>query len=161
MSTPLETNTEELQEILQTVYNLPDAGGGSSEPDLVINLDASESMGISDKADKITFDSASVINAYNKLLSGETVGCVLNAHYYPYSGGTVKASSPQITAYAKSEDGNSARVGYMSVFFNLWYWYGWTGQLLIGIDFSIHSNNTASVSNFIASRSVQWSSAIV
>ena len=38
MATPIETNTEELQEILQTVYNLPMAGGGSSEPDLVIGL---------------------------------------------------------------------------------------------------------------------------
>lgn len=38
MSTPIETNTTELQEILQTVYNLPIAGGGSSEPDLVIGL---------------------------------------------------------------------------------------------------------------------------
>lgn len=38
MATPIETNTEELQEILQTVYNLPMAGGGSSEPDLMIGL---------------------------------------------------------------------------------------------------------------------------
>ena len=37
MSTPIETNTEELQEILQTVYNLPNrSSGGSAEPDLVI-----------------------------------------------------------------------------------------------------------------------------
>lgn len=38
MATPIETNTSGLQEILQTVYNLPMAGGGSSEPDLVIGL---------------------------------------------------------------------------------------------------------------------------
>ena len=38
MATPMETNTEELQEILNTVYNLPMAGGGSSEPDLIIGL---------------------------------------------------------------------------------------------------------------------------
>ena len=40
MSTPIETNTEELQEILNTVYNLPMAGGGDNY-DLVIgfNLD--------------------------------------------------------------------------------------------------------------------------
>lgn len=39
MSTPMETNTEELRNILQQVYGLPDAGsGGSGEPDLVIGL---------------------------------------------------------------------------------------------------------------------------
>lgn len=38
MSTPIETNTEQLQEVLQQVYNLPSISGGSSEPDLVIGL---------------------------------------------------------------------------------------------------------------------------
>lgn len=37
MATPIETNTEDLREILQAVYDLKNsAGGGSSEPDLVI-----------------------------------------------------------------------------------------------------------------------------
>lgn len=41
MSTPIETNTEELREILDEVYNLPDRStGGSSEPDLVIGANA-------------------------------------------------------------------------------------------------------------------------
>ena len=41
MSTPMETNTEQLREILQQVYDLPEAGsGGSAEPDLVIALTA-------------------------------------------------------------------------------------------------------------------------
>lgn len=40
MSTPIETNTEKLEQIVNRVYNLPNIGGsgGSSEPDLVIGL---------------------------------------------------------------------------------------------------------------------------
>ena len=44
MATPIETNTEELQEILNTVYNLPMAGGGSSEPDLIIGLNVANTQ---------------------------------------------------------------------------------------------------------------------
>lgn len=40
MSTPIETNTEQLQEVLQQVYNLPSRSGGSTTPDLVIGLNA-------------------------------------------------------------------------------------------------------------------------
>lgn len=159
MSTPIETNTEELQEILQTVYNLPNAGGGSSEPDLVITLTESVMDGITNHPEKISFNSEEVVNAYTKLLSGETVNCVLNADYFPDSGGKVKASSPQITAFAKSEDGNSARVGYMNVFFNLWYYYGWTGSMLVVVGFDIHHDGTVSITGLEATRSVGWVSA--
>ena len=38
MSMPIETNTEELQDIVNYVYNLPNIGGKSSQPDLVIGL---------------------------------------------------------------------------------------------------------------------------
>lgn len=39
MSTPIETNTEELQQAVQRVYNLPNIGGsGNAQPDLVIGL---------------------------------------------------------------------------------------------------------------------------
>lgn len=39
MSTPIETNTEELQDIVNRVYKLPNIGGsGSSAADLVIGL---------------------------------------------------------------------------------------------------------------------------
>lgn len=162
MSTPIETNTEELQEILQTVYNLPNAGGGSSAPDLVIGLDTSDLLTITSQTERLTFDSADVVNAYNKLLSGETVNCVLNAKYHIHSGPAVSASSPQITVYATSEDGNSARVGYVDVFFNLWYnYYGFEGTILVVIEFNIHSNNTASVAWITASKSVQRTSGLV
>jgi hypothetical protein len=39
MSTPIETNTEELQEILKTVNNLPNLGGTNSADLLVVRID--------------------------------------------------------------------------------------------------------------------------
>ena len=43
MSTPIETNTEELQGVLNRMYNLPNLGGsGSSAPDLVIGLNVAD-----------------------------------------------------------------------------------------------------------------------
>lgn len=162
MSTPIETNTEELQEIVNRVYNLPNIGGSSSAaPDLVIGLDTSDTFEMNGKVEKLTFDSAAVISAYNKLLSGETVNCVLNAKYHIHSGPAVSASSPQITAYAMSEDGNSARVGHVEVFFNLWYSYGWTGNLLVIVEFNINHDGTASIAYFQATKSVAWASAYV
>ena len=160
MSTPIETNTEELQEILQTVYNLPMAGGGSAEPDLVIGLDTSDLEAISDSPEKLTFESADVINAYNKLLSGETVNCVLNAKYRVDSGPAINASSPQIALMARSEGNNSARVGFMLADFNLRHINNvFNGTVLVEIEFSIHGNNTASVVNITASKYVAYSSA--
>ena len=162
MSTPIETNTEELQEILQTVYNLPNAGGGSSEPDLVIGLDTSDLLTITDQTERLTFDSAAVINAYNKLLSGETVNCVLNAKYHMHSGPAVNASSPQLTVFGQSESGNSARVGFMVAAFKLWYAYnGHTGDVLAIMEFSIHGNGTASINSFAVSKSVALTSGYV
>ena len=162
MRTPIETNTAELQEILQTVYNLPMAGGGSAEPDLVIGLDTSDSMQISERIETVTFDSEAVINTYNKLLSGETVNCVLNANYRIDSGPAVNASSPQNTVFARSEDSNSARVGHIYVYFDLWYNYGaFNGTVLVAVEFSIHGNNTASVAYLGATKSVGWQSAFV
>lgn len=88
MSTPIETNTEELQEILQTVYNLPMAGGGSSEPDLVIygvpiastgdyfNFVSGSYTGGVYGPQYITFDQEQVTAAYEKLISGKDVRAV-------------------------------------------------------------------------------------
>ena len=161
MSTPIETNTEELQEILQTVYNLPMAGGGSSEPDLVIHFNKPDFGSLNGYAELATFNQEDVISTYNKLLSGETVNCVLNATYWPDTGGPIKASSPHITAFAKSEDGNSARVGYVDVTFNLWYNSGFLGTVLVWIRFNIHGNGTVSLVQFDVTKSTVWSSIYV
>lgn len=159
MATPLETNTEELQKILQQVYDLPNKNSEGSSPDLVISLDTSEFSTINGRNENLSFDSSEVITAYNKLLSGETAKCVLNAKYHIHSGPAVAASSPQITAFAMSEDGNSARVGQMSVFFNLWYSATYTGTLLIEVVFNIHGDNTASLDYVGSTKSVSWASA--
>lgn len=42
MSTLIETNTEKLEQIVNRVYNLPNIGGKSSQPDLVIGLNLTE-----------------------------------------------------------------------------------------------------------------------
>lgn len=84
MSTPIETNTEELNEILQQVYNLPSrSGGGSAEADLTITtgdmfnlymLGDSDTMGVS----HVTFDPAEVVSTYNKLKENKEVKVVLS-----------------------------------------------------------------------------------
>lgn len=137
MSTPIETNTAELQEILQTVYNLPMAGGGSAEPDLVIGFDDINGIGL-DSPDQLTFNPAEVIATYNKLLAGETVSCVLNSKYWVDSGGPVDASSPQMVAFAKSYGAAQPQVaGMLRVYFNLVRFYTVNGIWTFVIDFNI------------------------
>lgn len=163
MATPIETNTEELQEILQTVYNLPMAGGGSSEPDLVITLDnSSNSTNIDNHPEKFTFNSEDAISVYNKLLTGQTVNCVLNATYWPSSGGCFNASSPHVTALAKSDDNNSARAGYLGILFNLSALYnGYNSICTVHLDFNITHSNTAVITKAIACMTVPYTSAFL
>ena len=159
MATPIETNTEELQEILQTVYNLPMAGG-SSEPDLVITLDDSDSGGINNHPEKFSFNSDDVIGVYNKLLTGQTVNCVLNAAYWPTSGGCCNASSPHVTAFAISDDNNSARAGYLGILFNLSALYnGYNSIYTVHLDFNITHSNTAVITGAMVCMTVPYTSA--
>lgn len=157
MSTPIETNTEELQEILQTVYNLPMAGGGSSEPDLVIKLDNPDWLQMTDHPELLTFNSEEVINTYNKLLSGESVNCMLNAHYRIHSGTPIHSSSPQVLAVASNQVYASGAIGHMRVYFNLWYAYDFIGELLAHISFNVY-NDGASVEGFTVTKSVAFTS---
>lgn len=160
MATPIETNTEELQEILNTVYNLPMAGGGSAEPDLVIKLDNPDWLQMTNHPELLTFNSEEVINTYNKLLSGESVNCMLNAYYHIHSGQPVRASSPQITAYAASDPNVSGAIGYMCVYFNLVYNYDFSGELLAYIHFDVY-NDGATVGHFTVAKSTGFTSAIM
>lgn len=82
MSTPIETNTEELQEILQTVYNLPNAGGGSASYDLTVNLSGdfwtsdSTSYNPADNL-TVTYDAEEARNTAIKLAAGESVSVIV------------------------------------------------------------------------------------
>ena len=159
MSTPMETNTEQLREILQQVYDLPEAGSGGSEPDLVIGFDDTNWEGLTGP-DQFTFEQTAVVATYNKLLTGQTVNCVLNAVYWPHSGHPISASSPHVTAFAFSESNNSARVGYMRVYFNLWREYNLNGYWTFIIEFSIIGDGTVRIENSSFSATSEFSSLV-
>ena len=116
MATPIETNTEELQEILQTVYNLPMAGGGSSEPDLVIGLNVDNIKLCPDGSsaphrslDHMTLDDVSILSGSvsataEKIKQGLPVKVLLNeVHFYwdnRWSIGVGEASGVQLVSEA-------------------------------------------------------------
>lgn len=89
MSTPIETNTEDLREILQAVYELKNsAGGGSSEPDLVIGIEIPHSDDVTLGGltiSHVTIKSGSVANTYAKLQERKEVK-VFAEHEYWYGG---------------------------------------------------------------------------
>ena len=86
MSTPIETNTEDLREILQAVYELKNSGGGSSKPDLVIGayLDATAENAPSyaslcyTTAEEFSIVSGSVDAVVEKVKQGLPVKVLLN-----------------------------------------------------------------------------------
>lgn len=89
MSTPIETNTEELQEILNTVYNLPNRnnGGSSSEPDLVLSLNLPRDYSFvparkNEIESSISVKSGSIENTLNKVINREEVKVFLEYEYY-------------------------------------------------------------------------------
>ena len=69
MSTPIETNTEELQEILQTVYNLPNAGGsGKVSWDCVLTVNGTN---LANSSVKFSVESGSLRSVHEKLSNFE------------------------------------------------------------------------------------------
>ena len=83
MSTPIETNTEELNEILQTVYNLPNrSSGGSAEPDMTIRTTegfdfASYPTTYDYNCNHVTVDQNEFMATYEKLMAGNDVRVTL------------------------------------------------------------------------------------
>lgn len=78
----LQANNEELQEILQQVYDLPNANSSGAEPDLVITPTenfAFTKPSVSDNYNvkKVSFNPSEVISAYEKLAAGKDIRVVL------------------------------------------------------------------------------------
>ena len=96
MSTPIETNTEQLQEVLQQVYNLPNRSGGSTTPDLVIGLNWTNTKTKSDdgyafrsqhlSVNDVTIESGSLSAVVEKIKQGIPVRVSLKAvNFYALS----------------------------------------------------------------------------
>lgn len=116
MATPIEANTEGLQEILQTVYNLPMAGGGSAEPDLVLNITLPSTKQLSGiSTSDVTIKSGSVANTYAKLQNREEVKVYAECDYY-YGASVVKFTGifyPSLVCMAYIEGSNSLAVNFL------------------------------------------------
>ena len=94
MATPLETNTAELEGLLQDVYNLPDrSSGGSSEPDLVIGLNwrntntmrspFTDNESYRYNVNDVSIESGSVLAVVEKLQQNQPVNVLLKeVHTY-------------------------------------------------------------------------------
>ena len=134
MSTPIETNTEELQEILQTVYNLPNAGGGSSKPDLVIGLNVADTKmwedGTTSDArdlrdmtkDDVSIISGSISAVVEKVKQGLPVRVLLNeVHFYwstNWNKSVAEATQISLASYTKvypEEDYEDLMVSFYAV----------------------------------------------
>lgn len=82
MSTPIETNTEQLQEVLQQVYNLPSRSGGSTTPDLVISF-AKEYLNVETlPTDAFSIKAGSVASTFQKLKNKEEVKVFMEHEYF-------------------------------------------------------------------------------
>lgn len=132
MSTPIETNTEELQEILNTVYNLPMAGGGSSEPDLVITASENFSWDVPSTntngydLSKILFDPNAVISMYEKHMAGKDVRAVFRGSLYLNSiSPAIMTAYPSDRVLAYGADVFGGEYNFLVVRFHIarFYWF--------------------------------------
>lgn len=85
MSTPIETNTDQLQEVLQQVYNLPSrSGGGSVTPDLVVAIAGSANGWVStlSKDAEIVIESGTVEDTIAKMVNGGSANVLVKLTYY-------------------------------------------------------------------------------
>lgn len=84
MSTPIESNTEQLQEVLQQVYNLPNrSGGGSVTPDLVVVVDgiSSDHCVYDLNADDLSIESGSLENTISKIINSGHANVLVKLTY--------------------------------------------------------------------------------
>lgn len=128
MATPIETNTEDLREILQAVYDLKNsAGGGSSAPDLVITFSNPTDEGITGHPEKFSYDLNEVFNTFNKVTAGQTVNCCLNAEYSAFAKGlSTKTCTTRMIAIAETIVDVPELVGVLTIIFP--HYYNHTGD---------------------------------
>ena len=97
MSTPIETNTEGLREILDEVYNLPNRSTGGTH-DLTIRIDhidrdAAHSL-TTLAADGISVDAAEVLATADKIVNKQPVKVIMVGEYNYWSGDALGAFFP-------------------------------------------------------------------
>jgi hypothetical protein len=80
MSTPIETNTEELQEILETVNNLPSLGGSEYDLELIANMPEDIMQVVDLSAEHITVN-GNYETLKAKIMSGKGIKAVLRHSY--------------------------------------------------------------------------------
>ena len=126
MSTPIETNTEELQEVLQQVYNLPSRSGGSASYDLIIPIDvpAYHGSGTLMVEHLGEIDWTAVSTTGEKLQNGENVKVLIKGNYSLDSGDGFPANIfPTSVLITKN--------GVLCVYCWLPDWYGQRGSVKI------------------------------
>lgn len=162
MSTPIETNTEELQEILQTVYNLPLAGGGSSKADLVITPDENfrfikrSPTNPDFNVEKVLFDPNDVIATYEKLLSGNDVRVVLTGRmFFNEEDPKYMATFPAMRVLAASiEAGNNGDYLVVRIPIADGYWHLSDDGIIAHIEYRFFVNTDTGEANL--SGSAYW-----
>lgn len=145
MSTPIETNTEELQEILQTVYNLPNRSGGSTTPDLVLSLNLEGKYLLADNViqDAFSIKSGSVQTTYTKLKNREEV-TVFVEYIFCYGNETYTGVFFPILVGATDYKSGSVTTNYVHLKLLADYVPGYNGSLdqislELNLDGTIHS----------------------
>lgn len=112
MSTPIETNTEQLQEVLQQVYNLPNRSGGGNSYDLTINLSGNYWPGDSyDVATNLTatFEESDLRNIAEKITAGENASVIVRGYITFDSGAPLNCIMHPVFIRATAQDYNGRR----------------------------------------------------
>ena len=129
MSTPIETNTEELQEVLDSLYglNMAAVGGGSSEPDLVIGLNVENTKVYPDGSsapnrhlgmmtlDDVTILSGSVSATVEKIKQGLAVRVLLKDVHFYWSNFWLRSVAEASHVVLESSDAYYPDEGYLSL----------------------------------------------
>ena len=138
MSTPIETNTEQLQEVLQQVYNLPSRSGGSTTPDLVINYE--EPPGYDQEGtyyDWTSIESMDFNGLVEKLQNQEPVNVHIKAIGYYGTSQFIGVLTPEAVYY--SPDNNRIHVIWVASYNAAWDYGMYRMKIVIESDGSIYN----------------------